>query len=38
LELVVPGPAEEPEDVAYAGIEDAVRVVAEWFERQPKDT
>jgi hypothetical protein len=37
LELVVQGPAEEPEDAAYTGIKDAVRVIAERFERQPKD-
>jgi hypothetical protein len=29
LELVVQGPAEEPEDAAYAGVEDAVRIIAE---------
>jgi hypothetical protein len=37
LEPVVQGPAEEPEDAAYAGVEDAARVVAKWFKHQPED-
>jgi hypothetical protein len=38
LELVVQGPAEELEVAAYASVEDAARVIAERFERQPEDT
>jgi hypothetical protein len=37
LDLVVQGPAEEPEDVDYTGVEDAVRVIAERFKCQPED-
>jgi hypothetical protein len=38
LEPVVQGPAEEVEEVAQAGVRDTTRFVAEWFERQAKDT
>jgi hypothetical protein len=37
LEPVVQGLAEEPDDVAYASVKDAARVIAERFEHQPKD-
>jgi hypothetical protein len=34
---VVQGPTEKPEDATYAGVEDAMMVIAEQFEHQPKD-
>jgi hypothetical protein len=38
LELVVQGPAEEPEDAAYTDVRDVARVIDERFKRQPEDT
>jgi hypothetical protein len=38
LEPVVQGPVEGSAEAARDGIEDAVRAVAERFEREPEDT
>jgi hypothetical protein len=38
LESVVQGPVEGSMEAARDGVEDAVRAIAEQFEREPKDT
>jgi hypothetical protein len=37
LEPVVQGLTKEPEDAAYADVEDATRVIVEWFNHEPND-
>jgi hypothetical protein len=37
LESVVQGPAEQILEAAQVGVREAVKVVAERFERQPED-
>jgi hypothetical protein len=37
LEQVVQGPITEMVEAARAGVEDTTKLVAELFERQPKD-
>jgi hypothetical protein len=37
LEPMVQGPVEESVEAARDGVEDASGMIAEWFEREPKD-
>jgi hypothetical protein len=38
LEPVVKGPAEQIPEAAQVDVQEATKVIAEWFERQPEDT
>jgi hypothetical protein len=37
LELVVQGPIVEAEEAARANVQDIAKIMAAWFQRQPKD-